>query len=91
MQIAISIKKDAGTEVEILLDKEKPLLNNGYLMKLIGMEGRLLRYSVLSEIYSVIIACGKRPWNGNQFCAQQKNSIFLTEKNAVLGFCPSLF
>jgi len=36
-------KKEAGSEVEILLDKEKPLLNNGYLIKLIGMEGRLLR------------------------------------------------
>ncbi|MEK3980127.1 hypothetical protein MKY37_13830 [Psychrobacillus sp. FSL K6-2836] len=66
----------AGTEVEILLDKEKSLLNNGYLMKLIEMEGRHAR--------------GKRHWNGNQFCAQQKNSIFLTEKNAVFGFCPSL-
>ena len=40
----ITEKKDeAGTEVEILLDKEKPLLNNGYLIKLIEMEGRLLR------------------------------------------------
>ena len=36
-------KKEARTEVEILLDKEKILLNNGYLIKLIGMEGRLLR------------------------------------------------
>ena len=34
---------EAGTEVEILLDKEKAILNNGYLIKLIGMEGRLLR------------------------------------------------
>ena len=32
----INLHKEAGTEVEILLDKEKPLLNNGYLIKLIG-------------------------------------------------------
>ncbi len=36
-------KNEAGTEVEILLDKEKVLPDNGYLIKLIGMEGRLLR------------------------------------------------
>jgi hypothetical protein len=29
--IFLVTKKEPGTEVEILLDKEKPLLNNGFL------------------------------------------------------------
>ncbi|MEK4085570.1 hypothetical protein [Psychrobacillus sp. FSL K6-1415] len=42
-EIFLVTNEEAGTEVEILLDKEKALLNNGYLIRLIGMGGRLLQ------------------------------------------------
>ncbi|MEK3981535.1 hypothetical protein MKY37_21225 [Psychrobacillus sp. FSL K6-2836] len=72
----ITIKNKAGSEVEILLDKEKPLLNNGYLIKLMIWRGDSYGNSVTPETTGSGHARGKRPWNENQFCAQQKKQHF---------------
>ena len=45
---------------------------------------------VTTETTGSVHARGKRPCNGNQFIAQQRNTIFLPERNGVFDFCTSL-
>ena len=84
-------RKEAVTEVENRWIRRKLLLRNGYFVKLIGMKGDSCGNSVTPETTGSGHARGKRPGMENNFNAQQKNAIFLLEKNSIFGLCPIPF
>ena len=55
------------------------------------MEGDSCGNSTTPETTGSGRARGKRPGMEINFYPQQKNAIFLSEKNGIFGLCPALF